>query len=66
MPGDLNCDGSLDFFDIDPFVLALFDPTGYAETYPNCDILNGDMNGDTFVDFFDIDQFVECLFGECP
>ena len=29
-PGDLNCDGAVNNGDIDPFVLALTDPGGYA------------------------------------
>ncbi len=63
-PGDANCDGSVDFFDIDPFLLALFDPSAYAAAHPGCD--NGDVNRDGNVDFFDIDPFLACLFGGCP
>jgi len=40
--GDLNCDGAVNPFDIDPFVLALTSPGGYAAAYPNCNILNAD------------------------
>lgn len=61
--GDVNCDGSVDFFDIDPFLLALFDPTGYAAAFPDCDITAADTNRDGGVNFFDIDSFLECLFG---
>ena len=61
--GDLNCDGVLDAFDIDPFVLALTDPDGYAVAYPDCDINNADINGDGTIDAFDIDPFVEILTG---
>ena len=32
--GDLNCDGAINAFDIDPFVLALGDPAGYAARVP--------------------------------
>ncbi len=62
-PGDTNCDGTVDFFDIDPFLLALFDPAGYATAFPTCDIASADANGDTTVDFFDIDAFLQILFG---
>ena len=62
-PGDLNCDGSVDFFDIQAFVLAITDPAAYEAQYPDCDILNGDCNGDGVVDFFDIDSFVELVIG---
>ena len=61
--GDLNCDGSVDFFDIDAFVLAVTDAAAYAATYPDCDIMLADCNGDGEVDFFDIDAFVEVVTG---
>jgi hypothetical protein len=65
--GDLNCDGAIDSFDIDPFVLALTNPAGYQAQYPNCNIMNGDINCDGAVDSFDIDGFVECIVtGTCP
>jgi hypothetical protein len=32
--GDVNCDGAINAFDIDPFVLALTDPVAYAAEYP--------------------------------
>ena len=65
--GDLNCDGVIDAFDIDPFVLALTNPTGYQQQFPNCNIMNGDINCDGLVDAFDIDWFVQCIVtGTCP
>jgi murein tripeptide amidase MpaA len=62
-PGDLNCDGSINAFDIDPFTLALTDPAGYAAAYPNCDIDLADINADGQVNAFDIDPFVDLLTG---
>lgn len=62
--GDVNCDGSVDFFDIDPFLLALFDPQAYAAAFPGCE--NADVSRDGSVDFFDIDPFLQCLFAACP
>ncbi len=59
---DMNCDGTVDFFDIDPFLLALFDRARYAELYPECDPRNADASGDCNIDFFDIDPFLDCLF----
>jgi subtilisin family serine protease len=59
--GDMNCDGSVDFDDIDPFVTALTDPSQYEAQYPDCRLLNGDVNGDQDVNFDDIDGFVECI-----
>jgi probable HAF family extracellular repeat protein len=61
--GDVNCDGAVDFDDIDPFVLALTDPEQYGDSYPNCDIDQADVNGDGSADFDDIDPFVERLIG---
>ncbi len=63
VPGDLNCDGAVNAFDIDPFVLALTAPDAYAATYPDCNILNADVNGDGVVNAFDIDPFVDLLTG---
>ena len=64
--GDMNCDGLINNFDIDAFVLALTSPAGYAATYPNCDIHNGDINQDGLVNNFDIDGFVACITSGCP
>ena len=61
--GDLNCDGVVDAFDIDPFVLALTDPAGYQSAYPTCNIDNADCNDDGDVNGFDIDPFVLLLTG---
>jgi len=61
--GDLNCDGLVDGFDIQPFVLALTDPGGYAAAHPNCDASLADINADSAVDGFDIQPFVELLVG---
>jgi len=61
--GDLNCDGTVDGFDIQPFVLALTDPAAYAAAYPQCSMMSGDVNGDGSVDGFDIQPFVELLTG---
>jgi hypothetical protein len=61
--GDLNCDGIVDFGDINPFVLAISNPAAYAGAYPDCDILAGDCNGDGYIDFGDINPFVVLLSG---
>jgi len=63
VPGDVNCDGSVDFGDINVFVLALTNPAAYADAYPDCDILSADINGDGVVDFGDINPFVGLLTG---
>ena len=61
--GDLNCDGSVDFFDINAFVLAVTNPAEYEAAYPDCDIVLADINGDGEVNFFDIDPFVALVTG---
>ncbi len=61
--GDLNCDGVVNFDDINAFVLALSNPSAYHAAYPSCDILNGDVNGDGAVTFDDINAFVALLSG---
>jgi hypothetical protein len=63
LPGDMNCDGLVDNFDISPFILALTNPAGYAAAYPDCNILNGDINGDGELNNFDISPFVSLLSG---
>ncbi|MGE0481794.1 MAG: YncE family protein [Phycisphaerae bacterium] len=59
--GDLNCDGVVDNFDIDAFVLALTQPAVYDTLLPDCTRNNANINGDAFVDNFDIDPFVALL-----
>lgn len=63
MRGDTNCDGQIDAFDIDAFVLALTDPAAWQTQY-DCGFLEAaDINGDGCVNSFDIDPFVELLTG---
>lgn len=65
--GDANCDGTVNNFDIDAFVLAITDTDAYEAAYPDCDIDACDVNGDGTINNFDIDPFVECLTaGGCP
>ncbi len=59
--GDLNCDGAIDAFDIEPFIAALIDPIGYAAAHPSCSADLADVNADGAVDAFDIDPFVQLL-----
>jgi hypothetical protein len=60
-PGDLNCDGSFDAFDIEPFIDVMLDPVGFAADYPDCEQRLADMNGDGVVDGRDVDPFVRAL-----
>jgi hypothetical protein len=67
--GDLNCDGVVDFGDINPFVLRLSNLPGYKAMYPDCPDANGDIDGDGVVGFGDINPFVALLTGApipCP
>ncbi|MBL8880773.1 MAG: right-handed parallel beta-helix repeat-containing protein, partial [Phycisphaerales bacterium] len=65
--GDLDCNGVVNNFDIDPFVLALTDPAAYEAAFPDCNINNADVNDDGLVNNFDINPFVLCLSaGVCP
>jgi len=59
--GDMNCDYVISFADINPFVLALTNPAGYAAAYPLCDLKNADINADDRVNFGDINPFVRLL-----
>lgn len=61
--GDLNCDGLVNFDDVNPFVLAISDPAAYAVQYPDCNLMNGDCDGSGQVDFGDINAFVALLGG---
>lgn len=65
---DTNCNGTINAFDIDPFVLALEDPPAYAAAYPECSMLcTADMDSNGTVNSFDIQPFVDCLVNDiCP
>ncbi|MCK4342661.1 MAG: hypothetical protein KAY37_13165 [Phycisphaerae bacterium] len=69
--GDSNCDGVVNWRDIDFFVAAqndnvtawenMFDPPG-----PSCGFENNDVNKDGTVNWRDIDPFVAVMNKECP
>ena len=64
--GDLNCDGSVNFGDINPFVLYLSNFSAWQTSYPGCPSANGDINGDGTYgqgSFGDINPFVALLAG---
>ncbi len=62
--GDLNCDGLVDFDDINPFVQAIGGYDAYYAAFPDCYWLNGDIDGNGVVDFDDINPFVALLSGD--
>jgi hypothetical protein len=62
--GDLNCDGMIDFGDINPFVQYVSNFVGWQAAYPACNAANGDINCDgTFgqSSFGDINPFVALI-----
>ncbi len=59
--GDLDCDGDVDFDDIDPFVLGLTNAAAYEDQFGVSVTLKGDTDGDGDVDFDDINGFVSIL-----
>ena len=61
--GDMNCDGLINYGDIDPFVVALTNPTAYDPAYPGCYADLADCNRDGLVNNGDIDPFVALLTG---
>ena len=54
LPGDVNRDGTTDFFDISPFIEVLSANAFQCEA---------DIDGDGVVDFFDISPFIALLAG---
>ena len=61
-PCDMNCDGDIDAFDIEPFLDLLFggeDPCCGVRGEPP---FTGDADGDGDIDAFDIEPFLNCLF----
>jgi hypothetical protein len=66
LTGDLNCDGVVDFGDINPFVLCVSDFAAWQALYPDCNPLNADINSDGTYgqgSFGDINPFVALLTG---
>ncbi len=55
-PCDMNCDGTVNALDIEPFIDILF------SNGPRCEPCTGDTNGDGRVDALDIEGFINCLF----
>lgn len=68
--GDANCDGFVNFNDIDCFVAALIGDDTWRDCAGDapCEYVGvNDINLDHAVNFDDIDGFIECLVnGECP
>ncbi|MCK4342505.1 MAG: hypothetical protein KAY37_12370, partial [Phycisphaerae bacterium] len=70
-PGDCNCDGGVNWRDIDYFVAAMNDcVTCWADMFLpgelTCSFWNNDVNGDYTVNWRDIDPFVDLMNTTCP
>ncbi len=70
--GDMNCDGTIGFSDINPFVTYLSNFAAWQAAYVGCNPANGDINCDSTYgqnSFADINPFValmtQCASG-CP
>ncbi len=62
LAGDTDCDGTVGFGDINPFVDAvLYGAAFFAAEYPCCLWLNADIDGNGDVGFEDINPFVDIL-----
>jgi hypothetical protein len=60
--GDMNCDGLVNFGDINPFVQYLTNLPAWLATYPDCPPEIGDINEDgEYPSFGDINPFVALL-----
>ncbi|QOJ13254.1 MAG: hypothetical protein HRU75_00780 [Planctomycetia bacterium] len=75
--GDANCDGTVNNFDIDPFVAGILDPgnpnapasylaTGATQQCWEDRACWGDVSGDENFNNFDIDPFVDCIINPPP
>lgn len=65
--GDLNCDGQVDFADINAFVKYLSNFEGWRALYPDCSPRSGDINlDDEYPSFADINPFVACISSGVP
>ena len=57
LPGDLNCDGVVNEFDVPLLVEALLSPG----TFSGCDLARADLTGDRLTNGEDVPAFVERL-----
>lgn len=66
--GDMNNDGAVNNFDIDPFILALSDPAAYVDEFPGLEgsmIYHGDCDCSGMFNNFDIDTFIALVSSAC-
>lgn len=70
-PGDANCDGAINWRDIDYLVAGMNDNLDAWENMflpgtPSCNFANCDVDADGSVNWRDIDPFVELMNTTCP
>jgi len=69
-PGDSNCDGLVNWRDIDFFVAAMSGEAAWRAMFlpgvPTCPYSNNDINHDGIVNWRDIDPFVALMNTICP
>lgn len=63
LPGDLDCDGDVDFVDGELLATALTDFTAYQAAAPGCDPANSDVNSDGMTNGLDVAAFVDLVLG---
>lgn len=63
--GDMDGNGTINSFDINPFAQALSTPNTYKTNRPNLNILRADFDGNGIVNSFDIAGFRGCTMGLC-
>lgn len=59
--GDMTCDGSINGYDIEAFVLALTAPDAYLDQWTQCNIWNADLTTDGSINGLDIEPFIRLL-----
>jgi hypothetical protein len=69
--GDCNCDGLVNWRDIDYLVAAMNDnfagwAAAFAPSQPSCSYANNDITGDGLVNWRDIDPFITVMNTTCP
>lgn len=61
VPGDMNCDQSVDLDDVPLFTMALLDPVSFDINHPACNSTQADMDSSATVDAADIAGFVSAV-----
>ncbi len=68
--GDCNCDGQINWRDIDYFVAAMSGEAAWHDMFlpgiPTCSYSNNDVNEDGIVNWRDIDPFLAVMGESCP